>query len=746
MKTLFKVALALMVIVSCSREDIPNLQGEEGGVVIGLSQDSRNIIIGTKAEDSEILPSIDSFTVEIYNSKAIRLYRNKYKDAKDQTIKLNAGEFRLVAHHGDSLGAGFEKPYYLADKDFTVHGYKENGGQPDKVEATATLGNVKMKINFGENLSTHYSNYYAFIRHAKYTKKYVRYSKTETRAAYLPGGDVYLEVYAQLGGSGMQDGGVKDSLVYFKSETFTYEPNDFVTFNIETGARFGDLGVNIVVDKAVETVENKYDIPASAAPTDGPTFSHGGVSSTSLSYGFAAGAAIKVDDAILSVVAKSGLRGLTLNMDSEYLTGTLGLPSSIDLSNISAENKALLAENGIKFLADTTVRLGYVDFSEFISKNSANATYSSTNPTFVSFNITATDKVDKQASAVFNLNTIPLQATFSAEDVNIWGWKIVSPVATLTNAESIADLSKIKMQYSSDGVNWGTADAVSMDGNKITFSEAKNLKAGKTAYLRTIYGGNAENVSEPTHFTTETPNQVGNNGFEDYSENIFTTSVTLLSTKYTVYWWQLYKEGQDAWWAVNSPVTLNTQVSVGYQDFKSYPTVAIISDGAHSGNASAVVSTVAIGDNTSLVAYGTAHGGELFIGSANNLNEGDWAKVSEGHSFSTRPSALKFSYKFDCNDKDPFYAYCEVKDTEGNVIATGTLNNITTSASDWTDISVPLTYTVTNKKAGSIFIDFKSSANNSSSSRSYTITTISGQHTIHAGSVLYLDDITLLYE
>ncbi|MCQ2147046.1 MAG: DUF4493 domain-containing protein [Bacteroidales bacterium] len=745
-KTLLTVSMALMMIVSCTREDIPNPQGYEGGVVIGLSQDPRNIIIETKADDPEILPSIDSFSVEIYNSKAIRLYRDKYDKAKGQTIKLNAGEFRLVAHHGDSLGCGFSKPYYLADKSFTVHGYKENGGQPDKVEAVAKLGNVKVKVNYGENLSSSYSNYYTFVRHAKHTSKYVKFSKTETRSAYIPGGEVYLEVYAQLGGSGVQDGGVKDSLVYFKSETFNYSPNDYVTFNIETDPRFGGLGVNILIDKAVETVESTYDIPSYAAPFDGPQFSHGGTVTNSFSYGFAAGAKVDINDAILSVQAKNGLKGLVLNMDSDYLTSTVGLPKSIDLAEITPSQKELLLSKGLKFLADTTLRMGYIDFSGLISQISQDATYSSTDPTFVSFTVGAVDKMEKQSSASFKLTTVPLQAKFSAEDVNIWGWKIVSPTATLTNASSIADISKIKMQYSTDGESWLTADAVSAYGNKVIFDDANGLVAGKPAFFRTIYGGNDENVSAVSSINTENPDQVGNSGFEDYTENIFKTNITLSSSKFTVYWWQLYKEGEDAWWAVNSPVTLNTQVSAAYQDFKTYPTVALVSNDAYAGNTSAVVATIAIGDNASLISYGTAHGGELFIGSANNLNEGSWAKVSEGHSFSTRPSALKFMYKFDCQSNDPFYAYCEVKDTDGNVIATGKIDTITENASSWTELSIPLTYTVTDKKAGSIFIDFKSSAKNATSTRSYKMTTISGEHTVHAGSVLYLDDIRLLYE
>ena len=124
--------LLLCMLAGCTAEGPGGLTPGEGAVRLSLSQEDP----GTKSSLEE-LPSLDDFEVEIYNAKALRLYRDTYARTKDATIKLNAGEFRLVAHHGDTLGAGFNVPYFLADQPFTVHGFVENGGQPDQVSATA---------------------------------------------------------------------------------------------------------------------------------------------------------------------------------------------------------------------------------------------------------------------------------------------------------------------------------------------------------------------------------------------------------------------------------------------------------------------------------------------------------------------------------------------------------------------------------------------------------------------------------
>ena len=738
-KILFAASVvAISLLASCSRESISEYPSQEGQLRISLKTDG---ILLSKADDQqETAPSVDDFEIEIYNSKAIRLYRKPYSEAKDETIKLNAGEFRLVAHYGDTLGAGIGKAYYLAEKDFTVHGFVDNGRQPDHVEATATLGNVKASVNFGENLSTYYSDYYAVLRHSNYSTKKVRFAKNETRAGYIPAGELYLEVFAQLGGSGVQDGGVKDSLVYYKSPAVEYSPADYVTFNIETSPREGDLTVGITVDRSVETIELSQEIGQEALPASIPTFSHMGKHLSSYSYSYPSGASAGVKDAVLSASISDGAswESLTLSVKSDYIT----LPQT-DLVGISSQDASTLKGLGLDWMIKDGYPLCYIDFSG-VPKilSAAGAKISPDGSPAATFTATLTDSFGNSSSADFSLVPEAVGSTISAKDYNIWGWKIFSPEATLDLTADPA--TSVALQWSEDGVSWKSTDAGTGSGKSFSFEEVTGLKAGTEYKFRTIINDDPLNVSEPTLITTEYPQQVENGSFESFSQQTFSTAVKLIISysPFSVTWWQLYDS--DPWWAVNSPVTLNSECTPAYQDFKTFPTVSLFSDGAYSGN-SAIVATIAIHDAASLILYGDEHGGELFIGSANNLNEESWAKTSEGHAFSSRPSALSFKYKLDSSDNAPFQVSVSILSEDGTLLASSTAGN-STSVSSWTEYTVPLSYSVTNKKAGMIRMSFKSSESGSESSRAKTITTLSGEHDIHAGNILYLDDITLKYE
>ena len=308
MKNFFLPCVLLLGLLTGCTAERPGSDGAptEGAVRLFLSQESPD----TKS-DLDDLPSLDDFEVEIYNARALRLYRDTYAQAKDATIKLNAGDFRLVAHHGDTLGAGFNKPYFLADQPFTVHGYVENGGKPDQVEAVARLANVRMKVVQGNNLRTSYKDAYVVVRHSRYAKKQVKFVRNESRYGYMPGGNLYLEVYAQL---------FTGEWKYYKSEPAEYLPNDNVTFNVDAAGRDGQLTVNITVDRSVETIEVEELIGEKAMPARAPYFVFNGDKDGTFAYSCNAGFTKAVSDAILtlSAGASTHISSVVLHTESAF--------------------------------------------------------------------------------------------------------------------------------------------------------------------------------------------------------------------------------------------------------------------------------------------------------------------------------------------------------------------------------------------------------------------------------------------
>ncbi|MBQ2526845.1 MAG: PCMD domain-containing protein, partial [Bacteroidales bacterium] len=496
----------------------------------------------------------------------------------------------------------------------------------------------------------------------------------------------------------------------------------------------------------VETVESSFEIPASALPADAPVFNHKGVSGTSFTYDYTAGLGGTVTDAILSFVSRPGLETLTLETDCPYLTW-VGVPTSIELLGASEAQQNTLETNGIRWIVEDGSPFGCVDFSGAVSNVRQGIPFDASDPVSAVFTVTAVDKAGKQSKAVFSLKAVPVQATITAADYDIWGWKILRPVAHLKDVSAPSG-TNIKLQYSTNGSSWTTVDAVDINGSTVTFKDIYGLTAGTDYRFRTILNDDEGNTSDPSIIRTEDPAQAGNSGFEEYTSLTHTTKVALLSD-FNVTWWQLYS-GSDRWWAVNSPVTLRDgTVPAAYQDFKTYPTVALTTDGAYSGN-SLIIATIFIDDYGSKIMAGSnSNAGEIFIGTANDLCEGNWAKTSEGHSFPSRPSALEFQYKFTRGGSTKaFIANVEILDADSVVIGSGSLQS-SDEKSSWTKGNIPIQYTVNNRKAASIRMSFRSSTDGKESVKTVlgtTVKTLSGSHEIHCGNLLYLDNIELKYE
>ena len=725
--------LLISCLAGCTAEGPEGGSGGEGAIRLFLSQEA----LQTKST-LEDLPSLDDFEVEIYNAKALRLYRNSYAQAKDATIKLNAGEFRLVAHYGDTLGAGFGKPYFLADQPFTVHGFVENGGHPDQVSATARLSNVRIKVLQGNNLRTSYQDAYVVVRHSRYSQKQVKFVQNESRYGYIPGGDLFIEVYAQL---------FSGQWKYYKSEPAEYLPNDNVTFNVDAAGRDGSLSVNISVDRSVETIEVEELIGEKALPAREPYFVFKGEKDGTFAYSCNAGFTKTVNDAILtlSAGASTSISSVLLHTESAFVS----LPD-VDLVSVSGSDKQSLLNAGLDWMAGSSSNLGYVDFNGL-----ANQMMASGNACSATFTLTLTDGVGQQVKGSFTLDVKPFSATVNIADVNIWAWKMTGITATVADVTEIPADASLGLQWSTDGNSWSMEKApVSVSGNTLNFGDITGLNPATAYRFRVVPMHQTERASvTAATFTTEAAQQVGNNGFEEYTQQTSTTHYSLwpVSGDWTVYWWQLYSNASSAWWGVNAPRTIEGGTArPAYQDWKTYPTVALISSGAYSGNsvmiATIYTSTAAIEHS---LGAGTHHNyyGEIFLGSANNSCQENWAKTQDGHAFTSRPSALSFKHRFSPRKNTPFYAEVSVLDAQGNVIGSGIKNDTSSEVSAWTTCTVPITYSVTNKKAATLRISLRSSKEgNEDWSQTSGITTLSGSHTIFLGNALYVDNVELLYQ
>ncbi len=711
MKRLRFLPALLLILSACSEniiEQNPLGTGEMGSVSIALSTDLRNEIVDTKAGEE---PDVDDFWISIYKKETqTRLYSDSYANSKKE-IKLNSGNYRLVAQCGDSLGCGFDKPYYMADPSFTV------AGRNTQVNAVAKLANVKMAVVFDQTISEQYTEYCAMVKHQTYTAKQLRFNPTETRFGYMPGGEILFQFYAKVNGEWK----------YYQADPLTYNPNDFVTFTVTGDTSEGGLVINITVDRTVEDKNETIEIPAIAVPQGAPAITLAGFDGNNVHEfieGVKAGA-----NATASFIAKASLAHCYLTIESEYLASK-GVPAQIDFAHLTSDQKAVLKAAG--FVWDesmaTTRNFSYIDFSGVIAKMIDNTKAAAEDVVMAEFTLKVEDSVAKTAETTFRIVSAAVKATLDVKDYNVWARKIVDPTFSINKG----DMALLKLQMSTDNLNWTDASGTPEQNGYTYTLEKLAVNPAVTYYFRSIYNGNVATVSPTVTVTTEAAAQVGNPGFEEYQK----------VNTYDRNWYLPYNAGEtDPWWACNSLASMKSSTTVGYKPYKNFPSSGYVTD-AHSGSKAAMMFCVNIGNsNTDWSGIGTTYEGELWIGTSDDKGN----RATEGHAFPSRPSKLNFWYKYDTMEGKTFFVDAWIKDASGNIIATAQ-DTAGQGASEWTLHSLDFSYTNLLVKAATIFIRFSASNGNGS----FTIDKefALGDETVstHAGCFFTIDDIELIYE
>lgn len=716
--------LAAFATVSCTEALEEIATGADGEITVSLTSDWDCRPHLKSAVQEEEVPA-GEFIVEIFKTDGnVRLYRDTYANTENKAIKLNGGDYRLVASHGDPDGCGFDAPYYMGEEMFTVHAQTH-----EEVHVTAKLANVKIAVEFGENLLIDYPEHYAVVRSDKDCS--LEFSSGEERTGYMPAGNLSLELYAKI------DGEWK----YYASEPEEYSPNDFVTFHVDTKEGEGSLSLNIKVDDSVELVEKEVEIPQSMLPKEAPKMTFNGFGDTNVIEVVEAGEtpeSLKID-----IVADAGIGHCILHINSEYLA-RIGVPAEIDLVTVEENVAELLKDNGFDWRGVMQgQRLAYIDLTG-VAEKLASEVYDDANPfkAEISFEIEDSNGKKSAESQIITIAATKPEFSFSAVPTDAWARSIRGMQISYANLNP----SVLKLQYkASADSDWQDAGLSSNSGSVLSFNNISGLTPETEYQLRAIYNGN-EAAAVQTSLTTEAAAQVGNSGFEEWQTSVFEFTYNFFGKhEHNIDWYHPWSsEETDIWWAVNSRVAMPSSTSVASANWNwvRFPTVAYTADAADGGNA-AVIYSVAVGDWTTNISPGTSHAGELFIGTADDSGN----HSSEGHSFGSRPDRLEFMYKYDSNGGETFFVNAELYSEDGTVIATASTDSGSASSS-WLKFSLPFQYTDTARKAARIYVSFKSTSASEPSVTGNKVITIADnvQYTGNFGSVLYLDDLRLIYE
>ena len=776
------IALAVM-LSSCVKSpmvELPDDPDGEGLLKIGLTVDESLQVVQTRSElDASLVPHVDSLYVDLYryaekilrdkNGNVIldedgkpktakdktwnRMYFGKYEDAKDTVLRVNAGDWKMIAFHGDSTACGFDKPYFLAEKTFTVDGGLTESGDPNitEVSAEAKVSNTRITVNFDETVPGSFYDY--FLRFARIdtsrtagnlaNKKYkqiLRYQKGEDRDAYMmPTDSLQIQFMAQY------ELGNEESWRYATLGTYAVRPNDHLTLNLSVNPRNGGLDVNITTDTDIAKDTTGIEILEIWAPQDAPQV---------VPSGFIDGdhAVVEGDrtgnGATISVVARAGLKNFFLKVESEYLTSethpNFDIPLGVELDLAdpalqSDERLGKLRTAGFSWDDDMlgSRRLTYLTMTDlFATINDLNPSLT-TERNLARFTIRVVDNVGKETVLNLRSTAYPIVQTLSIPEGRVWANKIVSPKLTVSRGVS----RLFVLQVSNDGQTWTDLKTFESADNSVIDFGKLDVQPNTTYHYRTKYNNNDNLMSEVVTVTTEQELQVGNPGFEEYQTTTMHVSPLGWIYDYDREWYLPYAQNDaDPWWAVNSKKTMPDGHTAWTSNFcKNFPCTAYSTD-RYEGEKSAMVYTINVSDgNTDDTAIGQNVPGEIWIGTADNNGN----HTRDGHAFASRPSSVKFMYRYAPIDGENFVVYVQLKDKDGNEIARSEKLD-GAAASEWTECEIPIVYSDMETKAASIYICFKSSADPGVRT-SVTMEIAGRQQTAHIGSTLRIDNVELTY-
>lgn len=718
----FSMHLLLLVLLvsSCSQKEETLYEPGKGGVRIDLTTE----LPATRAElDTVANPlNVDDFKVEIINSKGVIFKRwntyAEYKSGENAAFHMNAGgPYTLRATYGDSLASGWSAWFFKGEATFTVPAQ-----DVVSVSAVCRMANIKVAVAYGEDMTTDYKEYKTTVTSRRGSLVFDMAHKDE--AGYMPADPLTVDVELTD-----HDG----KKWYFRnSAQVQAAPGDFITLNLNTKAEpEQELGLSLTVDYGTNDVEIPVDI-STALPTEAPSISslEGFDAETGALPSFIEGTMPEAAAVNFTWDARATLASCRLKVTSSYFD-EYDLPKDVDLCAIEGNQGKLLRQHGIEFpdfSKGLTGQQAGIEFEQFAQNLAYNADAAANTHTF---EITVTDNKGKSVSRTVTVAPAQASKSVTVQPAGMWARRAYISLST------DGDAQKLGVQYQKQGSSaWTdpqTADVL-VDGGTKTLT-VMGLEPGTNYTFRAVY--NKYQSEETEAFTTEVEQQVGNAGFEEWSEWEVDAYSFITTTKQKTY--GPWKDESSKWWDTNNSETTSKSSTPAYLTFKCFPMVSYTQGRSGEGSKAAQIMAINVdGGNTNLISYGNAVPGRLFIGTYGGAS---------GHQFGVRPSKMKFYYNYVPRGTDTFR--CTIVIKNGDMEIGKGIFELTTdlSISNWPEAVVEIEYSNKELVATSVSVEFVQSTNAEPPfTKNVSITYPAGNVNVHGGSILTVDDIELIYE
>ena len=746
-KVKFLVATLLGVLfVACSEEENLSQTGKTG-FLVSLAEDVK--VDSRKTPEEQGKPAASQFKLKITNqTTGSELYSGSYTN---QLIPASAGTYEIEATYGENQLLAVDAPYYKGTAEAELA-----DGESKTVNVKCKVANALASVVFSDGGALKFEDQFSKCELNVLVSGNSALIDGIKSAYYRAGSTPTFEFRGTLKDSGKE---VVQTLTDEKFEdpaTFAAGAHCIVTLKI--GAVKPGVRVEISkVEVKEETISETIPLEWFPAPKVSAT---GFDASNTLTF-----VETEQKEAALNLNLSSALQDIKFkfNFEDEQFAKSLQKDTEYFLS----KDKGTIEQALDITLPSVGDKPESIDLKPLLAKLQTNAGATTINT--IEIDVKANNRWSSEVkegeeapNLKYTLTCNKPEFSVSVKPENCWAWEFTVDEISVIEGDAEKIKSNLVYQYY-DGTNWvdcsdGMTQKFAVDESRKNIYLEDEPKE-RTYQVRALYRGVI--ASAESTATLEEPWQLPNGDMEEwYWSQIHEDSWLNVfdSDTYTVYPWA---ENNSSFWNTNNDFTTRNRGTFS-NIYNSFPAVSFI-DESHSDNWAVELRNTGNGrGNTqpSNVLEMNKVAGELFIGDINistggtdAMPSGDKYTITEGRTFSARPTALKFWYKYIPLNSDTWRVKLKLIDNEGNTIIEKEIESSETQSA-WKEAIVTLDYQQSSfyAKCSKIYICFSSTITTGDNMQyeksNYTIW-LDNERTfedVWHGSTLTIDDISLVYD
>ena len=699
------ILLLGMLVAACQTE---SWEASRGGLCITLGED---VSVITKSTPSELgKPVANNFTVKIVKeSTGEIIYNDLYTS---NTIPASVGSYSITASYGTDPVIALDSPYYKGE----MSGVEVADESSTPVNLTCKVANALTSVVYGEGQVDKFNALFStYSVEVKVGNSSVNIGKNGSvkQSAYYRAGSIPTFTFKGTLKENSQNVSMEITSDKLTADAFQAGKHCLLTLTLKPAT----AGAIITVEKVeVKNVTITETIPVEWLPA--PKISYTGFDDNKILTVYETG---DVSSASIDFNVSQPLQDLsfTLNFVDEQFND---LNKTYQLSTMTDDEKIKISDAGITLplIGSTEPKITFPDtfVAQLQSQNNGVV-----NNTITINSVTANNRTNTDGPQTYTIAVQKPEFSVSVLPGNIWSKEFT--VEEITVKEGKGNLEKIKenlvYQYQDADGSW--KDCSDQDTRKQIFTEHPQNRKYK---VRALYRGSL--ASNNVDIELEEPKALPNGNMDEW----------ISSTRYNQPYYQPWVN--EAWWDSNNNVTMPQSYST-YPNYKCFPTTTYTEESI-SGKAAVIRSVSVNGWNSEILGTGENRG-IFYVGST-----ADNGTMTEGREWSSRPSKLAFMYKYESYDNEHFGVYIELLSEDETIIAVGQFISIAgVTVSSYDKAEIILNYTNSSLKASKIKIRFTSVADGESiSTRKQTVSIPAGSYKIYGGSVLTVDDISLIYD